>query len=96
MSDYASLADLREELTANDPDQRANAYGAVMSHDIQPSQVLGSKPDQSAIDTLTDNGVIPERSAPGRAKAERDEEVLTVLKECRDLLTAIETNTGGA
>lgn len=94
---YSSLAELRAELTDDSPDDRANAYGAVMENDIQPSQVLGSSPDTSAVQTLVEAGVIPDESgAPGRPKADRDEELLTVLKECRDLLDTIAANTGGS
>lgn len=96
-TDYSSLAELRAELTDDNPDDRANAYGAVIGHDIQPSQVLGADPDASAVQTLVAANVIPDESgSPGRQKGDRDEELLTVLKECRDLLTAIEANTGGA
>lgn len=82
---YSNLAELRSELTDENPDDRANAYGAVMQNDVQPSQVLGSQPDPEAVQTLVEAGVIPEQTSDkGRPKAERDEEMLRVLKEIRD------------
>lgn len=82
---YSNLAALRSELTTDDPDERANAYGAVMEHDVQPSQVLGNDPDDEAVEKLVEAGVIPEQAANGgRSAAEREEEALAVLKEIRD------------
>lgn len=84
-TEYSSLAELRSELTADDADERANAYGSVMEQDVQVSQVLGSKPDQSAVKTLAEAGVIPDDSAEqGRPAAEREEEVVELLKDIRD------------
>lgn len=96
-TEYNSLAELRSELTADDPDERANAYGSVMGQDVQVSQVLGTDPDEVALRDLRAAGVIPEESSSaGRSKAERDEEVVELLVEVRDLLVDIEANTGGA
>lgn len=89
---YSSLAELRSQLTDDDPDERANAYGAVMQEDVQPSQVLGTNPDQPAVQSLVEAGIIPEKSSEGgRPAAERDEEVVEILKEIRDAVQ----NDGG-
>lgn len=89
---YSDLAALREALTADDPDDRANAYGDVMEQDVQPSELLGTDPDGAAVQTLVEANVIPESEsggAPGRKTSERDEEIVALLKEIAD-------NTGGA
>lgn len=57
MAEYSSLAELRADLTADDPDERASAYGAVLSADIEVSEVLSSNPPE---DDLREAGVIPE------------------------------------
>lgn len=79
---YDGLAQLRAELTADDPDRRAPAYGAVMEAGLKPSQVLGQQPPEAQ---LVGAGVIPESasesSRPARAVRE---ETLEVLKDIRD------------
>lgn len=62
---YDSLAQLRRSLTAEDPDRRANAYGDIMSHDVQPSQVLKTPPEEAAIATLEENSVLPANTSEG-------------------------------
>lgn len=86
MSDYDSLAALRRALTAEDPDRRANAYGAVMRIDMQVSSVLDADPDDDAVAELVENDVIPEPGpgARGRSIADREEEIVELLKEIRD------------
>lgn len=99
MPEYSDLADLREELTVDDPDRRANAYGAVMSlegDDVQVSDVLGPQPDDDTVAALVDGDVIPPRRGSdrdARPAADRDAEMLQVLREIRDLL---QTDGGGA
>lgn len=97
MPDYPDLADLREELTVDDPDRRANAYGAVMSSDVAVSDVLASDPDEEVVRTLVEDDVIPDRGpgggGRGRPASERDEAIVELLEEIRD---ALQTDGGGA
>lgn len=82
---YSSLAELRNALTADDADQRASAYGSVMGEDLKPSQLLGNDPDEAAVSTLVEAGVIPEDVAgDGRSAGEREEEIVELLREIRD------------
>lgn len=86
MPQYQDLSDLREELTVDDPDRRANAYGAVMAleDDVQISDVLGPQPDEDVVDSLVAADVIPpQRGAgrDGRPAAERDEEIVDLLRD---------------
>lgn len=97
MPQFNDIAELRSALTSDDPDQRAPAYGAVMNQDVQPSAVLQSEPDETAVQSLVDADVIPEpNSSRGRAAAERDEEKAQLLREIRDAVQDIADNTGGA
>lgn len=76
-TDYDSLAKLRAALTSDDASARSDAYGAVLSNDIEPTDVLGEDPPAQA---LKDAGVIPEDGG--------GEGHLDVLKDIRDLLEA--------
>lgn len=90
MPEYDSLAALRSGLTTNDADERGRAYGAVLGAegDVQPSDVLAAEPSGETIQTLADADVIPADSGGerGRPAAERDEEVVELLREIRDSL----------
>lgn len=84
MAEYNNLAELRQELTADDPDQRANAYAAVLNADLEVSDVLGPEPPTQA---LEDAGVVPENTTENRKPAaEHRVEQTELLKEIRDIL----------
>ena len=84
---YSSLPALRRALTDDDPDDRANAYGAVMSADVQPSQVLATPPDDAAIATLEEAGVLPTDAAEGN---------IGTQEYRRRVLDALESDDGGS
>lgn len=81
---------MRSGLTTDDADERGRAYGAVLNAegDVQPSDVLSGDPDEQTVDELVSAGVIPpdHGGERGRPAAERDEEMLDVLEDIRDLL----------
>lgn len=83
---YDGLAELREALTADDPDRRAPAYGAVMEADLEPSAVLSTDPPGQA---LRDAGVIPADQGRGRTTDDQLDQIVQLLQE-------IAANTGGA
>lgn len=83
---YDGLASLRQALTADDPDQRAPAYGAVMEADLEPSEVLSTEPPEGQ---LRQAGVIPEKGG-------RDQTTDAQMARVIELLEQIEANTGGA
>lgn len=84
--EYPSLSDLRSDLTADDPDERASAYSAVLEADLVVSDVLGQEPPS---EELVEAGVIPENDTSNQPSTveqrRRNEELLT---EIRDLLKA--------
>lgn len=90
MPEYPSLAALRSGLTTDDADQRGRAYGAVLGAegDVQPSDVLASDPSDETIAALEEGDVIPAGggAGQGRTAAERDEEIVDLLREIRDSL----------
>lgn len=89
MPDYDDLADLREELTVDDPDRRAQAYGAVMSSDVEVSDVLAADPTDDVVDVLVEDDVIPPvglRGGHTRPVSERDEALLEALEDIKRLL----------
>lgn len=90
MAEFPSLAALRSGLTTDDADERGRAYGAVLGAegDIQPSDVLASDPSEETVSALEDAGVLPENSGgrPRRPVDERDEEIVELLREIRDIL----------
>lgn len=89
MPEYPSLAALRSGLTTDDADERGRAYSAVLSSDVQPSAVLQSDPDQETVDALEESDVIPSGAGrEGRPAAERDEEIVELLRDIRDSLGA--------
>lgn len=92
MPEYPNLAELREELTIDDPDRRANAYGTVLSSDVEVSDVLESNPDDDVVEELVDDDVIPPRGpggGTGRPAADRQERVIQLLE---DILQELETD----
>ena len=94
---YSSLAELRSALTAENPDERASAYGSVMEHDVQVSSILGTNPDGAAVQTLVDAGVIPSASEnAGDPAAQTRKQQVELLQQCLDQLETIAANTGGA
>lgn len=88
MPEYPNLASLRQGLTSDNADERGRAYQAVLQADVQPSAVLGSDPSDETVGALEDADVVPAGSGggSGRPAAERDEEVVELLTEIRDLL----------
>lgn len=90
MADYPSLAALRSGLTTSDADERGRAYGAVLGAegDVQPSDVLASTPSGETIEALEAADVIPPGSGggPSRSVADREEEMVELLEEIRDIL----------
>lgn len=89
MADYSNLASLRGGLTADNPDNRAEAYQAVMNAGVQPSEVLASDPDEETVETLVEADVIPAgASARSKPVDERWERIEQLLEE-------IAANTGG-
>lgn len=89
MAQYPSLATLRSVLTAQDPDDRGEAYGAVYEAGVNPSDVLGVEPSDETVDTLVESGVIPKDSAEDyRDAAEYRQETVGLLEEIRDILEA--------
>lgn len=88
---YGDIAQLREALTVEDPDQRAPAYGAVMEAGFQPSEVLSNDPPE---EDLAEAGVIGTAGGDsGRPAQEVREEQVELLRDIRDLLAA---NGGGS
>lgn len=89
MPQYSGLHELRTVLTADDPDTRASAYGAVIGADQKVSDVLAEQPPEETVSALVESGVIEDRSGEDRPPAsELRQEMLEVLKQ-------IEKNTGG-
>lgn len=88
MTDYSSLAELRGALTSEDPQQRADAYGAVLETDGDVPAVLETPVGDDTVQTLVDGGVIPESKSAGMTTREYRTKVL-------DLLEQIAVNTGG-
>lgn len=90
MAQYPTTAALRRALSSDDPDRRADAYGAVMQHDVEPAQILADPPDTSAVSSLVEADVLDEEtSSDDMTTVEWREEVL-------DVLNTIADNTGGA
>lgn len=89
MTQYPSLAALRGSLTADDPDQRGDAYSAVYEAAQKPSAVLDSDPDPEVIEALIGADVIPESGVDSIDTVEYRQQVIELLGE-------IATNTGGA
>lgn len=89
MTDYESLAELRRALSADDPDRRANAYGDIMEHDVQPSQVLTEEPAEAVLSTLRQEKVLPEQAQTGMPTSEYRNQVVALLQD-------IKANTGGS
>lgn len=87
---YDGLAQLRDALSSDDPDYRAEAYGAVMGEDLKPSQVLETPPEDSVVSTLEDAGVVPENST------EQKMDTATWRQEALAVLQQIEENTAGS
>lgn len=83
MPDFPSLAALRQGLTTDDADQRGRAYGSVLNADVQPSDILGSDPDEEVVDQLEDADVIPTGSSSDRRP------VAEVRRQQTDLLEEI-------
>lgn len=77
-TEYDGLAALRAALTADDPDERAPAYGAVYEADLEPSEVLGQEPPE---DRLVEAGVIPSSEDRGRTTQDTLEEIATTLNQ---------------
>lgn len=80
---YNGLPDLRQALTADEANRRAEAYSAVLEHDIPPEDVLSANPPK---DALQDAGVIPDSGPEMPAASEDRQEKLQLLREIRDLL----------
>lgn len=88
-TDYEALADLRGALTADNPDRRAEAYGAVVETGHDVSDVLSTPPKSDAIAALEDAQVIPsEEQTEAFPQAEYKHRVVSLLED-------IEANTGG-
>lgn len=85
---YSSVASLRESLTSDNPDTRAEAYTAVLNADVQPSLILNTPPDSGAVNQLVEAGVLP---APADDTPGSDRFARMV-----ELLEEIASNTGGA
>lgn len=87
MADYDSLPELREALTSDSPDRRADAYGDVMSEDIQPSQLLETPPDATALQTLRDANVIPDEDRDrGQSMRDVNQRIVELLEQILDEL----------
>lgn len=86
MPEYDNLADLRQALSADDPDSRAEAYGAVMQHDVEPSQLLQTPPDDGAVETLRSADVLAQPGEEDRSAADQRQEILEKLNEIADHL----------
>lgn len=89
MPDYGSLAALRDALTSDDPDTRAEAYQAVLETDTKVSAVLGGDVSDEVVATLVEADVIPEGGTASPPVSENWERAL-------ELLESIEANTGGS
>lgn len=89
MAEYTSLAELREALVSDDASVRSDAYGAVLEHDVEPTDILGSDVDEAAVSDLRAAGVLPEESQSGMSTPEYREKVVAQLEK-------IAANTGGS
>lgn len=88
---YDSLADLRAALSSDNAEKRSDAYGHVFGADVEPRDVQVANPDEEAVATLVDDGVIPATGADlsgGKPSSEYYEEMVALLEE-------IAANTGG-
>lgn len=89
MAQYNDTAALRAALTDDDPDDRAEAYGAVMGQDVQPSELLQTPPKPAALETLRAAGVLGDAASDGAPIGDRWERI-------EELLEAIRDNTAGS
>lgn len=98
MPEFDTVADLREALTANDPDRRAQAYGDVMAEDVQPSAILDTPPDETALETLRDADVLDEERGAGRSMRDVNDRIVELLEDIRDELQddVVAQDGGGA
>lgn len=85
MAHYRSVAELRQALSSDDADRRADAYGAVygVDDDIEPRDVLGENPPK---DILVEAGVV-ESEEEGWSRRETLEDIVDRLDE---LIEAVE------
>lgn len=92
MAEYNSLPELRADLTAEDPDERAQAYSAVLSADLDVSDVLSSDPPE---DQLVKEDVIPapDSSESFPAAAKTRQETVSLLE---DILEELKQMNGGS
>lgn len=83
--DYETVAELRAALTADDAARRSDAYGAVISEDIDPEHVLSDDPPEAA---LRDAGVVPPQEGldPDSAAATRKQ----IVDKLDELIEAVQ------
>lgn len=90
MATYENLARLRQALSSDDPDDRAEAYGDVIENDVKPSEILETPPDDAKVQMLRDADVLPEED-PGGPRVAANEQRKRII----ELLEEIAGTSGG-